>query len=225
MSTEHERLEAAAEKLEEYIEDCTDNFGDGDESYYPWQNNVLATDVVVHPGGRFARDEDEAPGELQLEDLDLCERVRGKLADLASGKLVWMRSEGDDPWFPFVSLACVDETQTAPTEAWVRERLFGGAFCPHDIVKLEPLAPGCAFLKDALEDAGHDALSEEDWAQVIELLSSNGFSNPVGIYAGLFEYDAKPSGIGIRGSILLRIACGQTANGSIVGLMGRVTWT
>ncbi|MGE0322221.1 MAG: hypothetical protein AB7K71_00305 [Polyangiaceae bacterium] len=106
-ATSSEQLAPQAEELEEYIEQCRDNFGDGDESYYPWQNNVLATDVVVHAGGRFARDEDEAPGELQLEDLGLCERVRGKLADIASGKLVWMRSEGDDPWFPFVSLACL----------------------------------------------------------------------------------------------------------------------
>lgn len=225
MSTEQERLEADAEELEEYIEQCTDNFGDGDESNYPWQNNVLATDVMVHPGGRFAREEDEPPQELKLEDLELCQRVRGQLEGIASGKLVWMRSEGDDPWFPFMSLACVGETHAAPDEAWIRERLLGGAFCPHDIVKVEPLVLGCEFLKDALENAEHDALSEDDWSQVIELLSSNGFSDPVGIYAGLFEYDAQPSGEGIRGSVLLRIACGQTASGSIVGLMGRVTWT
>lgn len=59
-ATSSEQLAPQAEELEEYVEQCTDNFGDSDESYYPWQNNVLATDIVVHPGGRFVRDEDEA---------------------------------------------------------------------------------------------------------------------------------------------------------------------
>ncbi|MGE0325389.1 MAG: hypothetical protein AB7K71_07140 [Polyangiaceae bacterium] len=216
-------VSARDEAFRAYIQDCTDTYGLGDESFFPWQNNILASDTVVFGGGRFGRKGASAPTDLVQEDLALCTRVRDALSELAANKLVGMRSEADDPWFAFISLARSGEKRRFPGRDWVRGRFFGDTICPLDVVTVETLKPGCKFWSDAVENAPEGGLSEDDWETIHGMLSSKGLARPAGIYVGMYEYG--PSPLGYRGSVLLRVACGQTANGSIVGLMGRVTWT
>jgi hypothetical protein len=201
--------------------------GLGDPSVTEWQNDVLSMRTVVHEGGTITREGDPVVARYLPAELGLAQRLAYEAAHLMMGVPVGLKSESDDTFGAFWSVAR-PESRGAPAvvdEAFVRA-LFGGTVAPHDAITVEPLAESSPFFADVL-DASPEHV--ESWRALTAFFASAPeLSSAVLVSIGFYVYGpdraTRPTS-SIHGSCLPRLILGFTPSGSAVGLFGTVVWT
>ena len=234
---------------------CTDPYGCGDATRTEWPNNVLSIHTFVYDSGVIARPSDSVVHRVDPVELARCERLATALGNIMDGQPVGMKSEGDDPFYPYFQVVSVDVAGTMPgppktVDAALIRSLFAGTIAPFDHVFVEPLREGGFFWREVTSDLyDEDEAKEENpdfdaevaqrlsrWRELMGFLhDSEELVQPSFVSIGFNDYEPpkgasvlgsnEPREFEMKGSCLPRMPFAFTRAGSLVGLFGAVVWT
>jgi hypothetical protein len=189
------------------------------------------------------------------EELARCERLATALGNIMNGHPVGMKSEADDPFYPYFQVVNADDAGAMPgppktVDAALIRSLFAETIAPFDHVFVEPLVEGGFFWREVTADLSDEDEDEDEdpefdaevaqrlsrWRELIGFLhGSDELVQPSFASIGFYEYKApvgasvlsptQPSGSEMKGSCLPRMPFAFTRAGSLVGLFGAVVWT
>ena len=246
--------EFGTERFRHVFANCTDDFGCGDPTRTEWPNNVLSIHTLVYDSGVIARTTDAVVHRVDPEELARCERLATALGHIMNDHPVGMKSEGNDPFYPYFQVVNADAAGAMPgppktVDAALIRSLFGGTIAPFDHVFVEPLQEGGFFWREVTSDLDDDYEDDDDpefsaegaqrlsrWRELIGFLhGSEELVQPSFASIGFYEYKP-PEGASVlnaaelaefemKGSSLPRMPFAFTRAGSLVGLFGSVVWT
>lgn len=245
--------EFGTERFRRAFAPCTDRYGCGDPTLSEWPNNVLSIHTIVYDSGVIARPTDSIVHRVDPDELARCERLATALGHIMNGHPVGMKSEGDDPFYPYFQVVNTDGEGTMPgppesVDAALIRGLFAETIAPFDHVFVEPLREGGFFWREVTSDLSDEDEDEDPdfsaevaqrlsrWRELIGFLhGSDELVQPSFASIGFNEYhppegasllsSIEPPGFEMKGSCLPRMPFAFTRAGSLVGLFGAVVWT
>ena len=217
----------------EVIHECMENYDVGDANA-EWPNNVISRHAVVYRDGTIARRDDAVSHAVDADELALCEKLSGEVAEIMKGVIIGMGSESTDTFNGFFIAAPAGSIPPPRIDEPLIRSRFGGTLFPPVTITVEPFSEDAPWWKEDILFHGEEVIEPE---QLIPWRSMNRWFNRQSAFVDrafvrigdddlcLSDEDRWPKGTELTGSALPRLALGLTHNGSLAGLFGYVVYT